>query len=61
VDNVRLQDNHPSFSRHCILCLRCLHACPQEAIQIAGFTVDRMRWRGPKGDFGPLRMRPAGS
>lgn len=61
VDNVELQDNHPVFAQHCILCLRCLHTCPQEAIQIARFTVDKFRWRGPRGDFRPLRMRPDGS
>jgi ferredoxin len=58
VDNVELQDNRPNFADRCVLCLRCLHACPQEAIQIARFTVDKFRWRGPKGDFKPLRMRP---
>jgi hypothetical protein len=41
-----------------VLCLRCLHACPQEAIQIGKLTVDKFRWKGPKGDFKPLRMRP---
>ena len=61
VENVELRDNHASFAEQCILCLRCLHTCPQEAIQIAGFTVDKMRWRGPKGDFKALRMRPDGS
>lgn len=61
VDNVELQDNRPDFAEHCILCLRCLHACPQEAIQIGRFTVDKLRWRGPSGDFEPLRMRPDGS
>jgi ferredoxin len=58
VDNVELRDRRPHFADRCILCLRCLHACPQEAIQIARFTVDKFRWRGPKGGFKPLRMRP---
>jgi ferredoxin len=58
VDNIELQDSRPRFGDRCILCLRCLHACPQEAIQIAKFTVDKFRWRGPKRDFRPLRMRP---
>jgi ferredoxin len=58
VDNVKLPDSRPHFADRCVLCLRCLHACPQEAIQIARFTADKFRWRGPKGDFKPLRMRP---
>jgi ferredoxin len=58
VDNVELRDSRPDFFDHCVLCLRCLHACPQEAIQVARFTVDKFRWRGPKGDFQPLQMRP---
>ncbi|MGD9049036.1 MAG: EFR1 family ferrodoxin [Anaerolineae bacterium] len=58
VDNIDMQDSRPHFADSCILCLRCLHACPQEAIQIARFTTDKFRWRGPKGDFKPLRMRP---
>jgi ferredoxin len=58
VANIEVRDNRPRFADRCILCLRCLHACPQEAIQIARFTVDKFRWRGPKGDFKPLRMRP---
>jgi ferredoxin len=57
VENVELRDGRSHFADHCILCLRCLHACPQEAIQIARFTVDKFRWRGPRGDFEPLRMR----
>jgi ferredoxin len=58
VGNIELMDDHPHFAVRCVLCLRCLHACPQEAIQIARFTVDKFRWRGPRGDFKPLRMRP---
>ncbi len=58
VDNIERVDLRPHFADRCVLCLRCLHACPQEAIQIARFTVDKFRWRGPRGDFRPLRMRP---
>jgi ferredoxin len=58
VDNVTLRKSRPHFANRCVLCLRCLHACPQEAIQIGKLTVDKFRWKGPKGDFEPLRMRP---
>lgn len=57
VDNAELCDGHARFSDHCVLCLRCLHACPQEAIQIGKITVGKFRWRGPKGDFKPLQMQ----
>jgi ferredoxin len=57
VDNVELREGHAWFADCCVLCLRCLHACPQEAIQIGKLTVNKFRWKGPKGDFRPLRMR----
>ena len=61
VDNVELRDGHPHFAEHCVLCLRCLHNCPQEAIQIGNLTVEKFRWHGPKEAFKPLRLRPATS
>jgi ferredoxin len=59
VDNVELLDGHAQFGGRCGLCMRCIHNCPQEAIQIGKGTVDRFRWRGPKGQFRPLRLRPS--
>jgi ferredoxin len=58
VDNVQLHEQRPRFADRCILCMRCIHACPEEAVQIGRGTVDRFRWRGPKGDFKPQRLRP---
>jgi ferredoxin len=58
VGNIKLSDNHPQFASQCMLCLRCLHACPQEAIQIGKLTAGKFRWKGPRGDFQPLRLRP---
>jgi ferredoxin len=58
VDNVDLQNGRPRFWDHCVLCIRCLHACPREAIQIGRFTTGRFRWKGPKGDFKPILLRP---
>jgi ferredoxin len=55
---IELHDGRPSFADHCVLCIRCLHNCPQEAIQIGRLTTGKFRWRGPKGDFRPLRLRP---
>ena len=56
--SIELRDGRPSFTDRCVLCMRCIHACPQEAIQIGKATVDKFRWRGPKGDFEPLALRP---
>ena len=58
VDNIELLDERSIFGDHCALCMRCVHACPQEAIQIGKLTVNKFRWRGPKGDFEPLQLRP---
>jgi ferredoxin len=58
VDNVELQDGRACFGDQCVLCIRCLHACSQEAIQIGRVTVGKFRWKGPKGDFQPIRLRP---
>jgi ferredoxin len=55
---IAMHDGRPHFEGSCPLCMRCIHACPHEAIQIGGLTVNKFRWRGPKGDFRPLRLRP---
>ena len=55
--NITLVDGHPQFGSACALCMRCLHTCPAEAIQIGRGTVGKFRWHGPMGDFDPLRMR----
>jgi ferredoxin len=58
VDNIKVVQGHARFQDHCALCMRCIHACPQEAIQIGQATVDKFRWHGPRGDFNALRLRP---
>lgn len=58
VRNIEWTDGHPQFANQCMLCLRCLHACPEEAIQVGKLTVGKFRWRGPRGEFQPLKMRP---
>jgi ferredoxin len=57
VDNVEYLGGRPVFGDQCVLCMRCIHACPNEAIQIGRVTENKFRWRGPKGDFKPLRLR----
>ena len=60
VQVIEMRDGRPCLGEGCALCLRCLHACPEEAIQIGRLTQGKFRWKGPKEDFRPLRMRPGG-
>jgi ferredoxin len=57
VGAIQIEDNPPTFGDSCSLCLRCLHNCPQRAIQIGRLTVGKVRWHGPRGDFQPPRLR----
>ena len=54
--NIQLVDDRIHFGDRCFLCMRCIHQCPQEAIQIGQATRGKFRWRGPRGDFHPLRL-----
>jgi ferredoxin len=60
VGAIQLRGGRPVFADNCALCIRCLHNCPQEAIQIGRLTTNKLRWKGPKGDFRPLALRPEG-
>jgi ferredoxin len=57
VGAIEIVDHRPTFGDSCALCIRCLHNCPQRAIQIGRLTVGKVRWHGPRGDFTPLRLR----
>ncbi|MHA1798627.1 MAG: EFR1 family ferrodoxin [Candidatus Helarchaeota archaeon] len=54
--NISIESDEITFGEKCVLCLRCIHQCPEQAIQIGNMTVGKFRWRGPKGDFKPLKM-----
>jgi len=57
--NIESTDEETSFGGDCVICMRCIHHCPTEAIQIGKkATVDKFRYKGPKGKFKPIRMRP---
>ena len=58
VDNITCTDEETTFGDGCALCMRCIHNCHVEAIQIGKATVDKFRYRGPKGAFKPMKMRP---
>ncbi|GAB7014903.1 EFR1 family ferrodoxin [Methanogenium cariaci] len=49
VQNITIEDGHPSWGDHCELCCACLHFCPAEAIDLNVMrgTKDRGRYRHP--------------
>ena len=47
----------PRFSERCILCMRCVHQCPEEAIQIGTRSAGKFRWKGPDGTYRAPRLR----
>lgn len=55
--NIRVTDEGVRFDGNCFLCMRCVHQCPQEAIQFGNKTVGKLRWKGPDGRFRPLRTK----
>jgi len=54
--NIKIAEGHVNFNGKCYLCMRCIHQCPEEAIQIGRLTVDKFRWKGPAGDYKPLAI-----
>ncbi len=54
--NITVTQTDVLFSNKCYLCLRCIHQCPEEAIQIGKFTQKSMRYRGPDGSYHPLSI-----
>jgi len=53
--NITMGSDGPVFGDRCLLCLRCLHHCPAQAVQIASWTRGKFRYPGP----GPDPFRPA--
>ncbi len=56
-NNIKVTERKVLFGKECVLCLRCVSQCPVEAIQIGKFTKGTVRWRGPSGDFNPLKNK----
>ncbi len=54
--NITVTKTEVTFSNKCYLCLRCIHQCPEESIQIGQFTKNSIRYRGPGGDYYPLSI-----
>jgi ferredoxin/flavodoxin len=56
VGNIRLVDDGVRFGDDCLLCMRCYHQCPQQAIQWTGMTRNESTFRrypGPDGHYRP--------
>jgi len=43
--NIKIEDNNVIFGNDCEFCLRCLHRCPEEAIQIDNLTQKAPRYK----------------
>ncbi len=47
-NNIRLgADGLPSWDKHCVQCLACIHRCPARAIEYGTITVKKGRYRNP--------------
>ncbi|MHA1746215.1 MAG: EFR1 family ferrodoxin [Promethearchaeota archaeon] len=57
VGNITMEPSGIQFHDHCVVCLRCVHQCPQQAIQIGKFTKGKFRWHGPQGKYHPPILR----
>lgn len=57
--NITVTEQGPEFGDRCMLCLRCLHHCPQKAIQISTWTRGKYRYPGPGNEpFHPAALFP---
>ncbi len=47
VQNLRLEEGHPTWRGQCQECMACLQWCPVEAIEVGWITKGRTRYRHP--------------
>jgi ferredoxin len=45
--NIRMDEKGPRWGNACEKCLGCYHACPAKAIDVDGYTAERLRYRHP--------------
>jgi ferredoxin len=57
IGNITKDEQGISFGDRCILCLRCVNNCPQEAVQVGNLSIGKARWHGPGGGYKPLRYK----
>lgn len=52
--NLEMAAGKPQWQHHCEMCLRCIHICPQKAIQYKKTTVKKGRYHHPNVTVGEL-------
>ena len=48
VNNIKMKEDKPYWSKHCVMCFACLHWCPKEAIQIGNIMLNTKRYHHPE-------------
>ena len=48
VNNIKIENQKPTWTHHCEQCMACLQWCPQEAIQAGSKTAERKRYHHPE-------------
>lgn len=46
-DNIQMADQKPQWQHRCEMCMRCIHICPQKAIQYKQSTLKKGRYIHP--------------
>lgn len=57
VNNIKMEEGKPVWRGKCEQCLRCMHLCPQVAIQFGKMTLKKARYRNPDVPVADLVMR----
>lgn len=55
--NIALSERGPTWGHDCELCLACFHICPAKAVNLDGYTAERLRYRHPEVSAGELLCR----
>jgi ferredoxin/flavodoxin len=48
VGNIHMENRHPKWNNQCEQCVACIQWCPSQAIEYAGKTAKRRRYRNPE-------------
>ncbi|MDE6135501.1 MAG: EFR1 family ferrodoxin, partial [Muribaculaceae bacterium] len=46
MQNIRMTDSRPGWSKTCAMCLRCYHICPRRAVAYGSSTDGKGQWQG---------------
>jgi len=59
-DNIQMVDRKPQWQHHCEMCMRCIHICPQKAIQYKKGTLKKGRYIHPHIKISDLALDGSG-